>query len=191
MYSFTRSTELYWHTNSFPFTINRMKHVAITVHKMEFVYQKCYADWVKKYFDSYQKTQQDATHGHHTLVLVHSHSRLSAIPSDTSISVQSLLKSYKTVVYSRNYTLHMTPEGSLPWSQQPARQIHTTPKFNIILPSTPRSSKWRPSFGFPIQNPAKFPSPKCVQYAPAHPILLDLITWITFGDKYKSWKDPL
>ena len=61
----------------------------------------------------------------------------------------------------------MEPKGSLPRSQKPitspyskeARSSPCSPShfskihFNIILPFTPRSSKWSPSFKFPHENP--------------------------------------
>jgi hypothetical protein len=57
----------------------------------------------------------------------------------------------------------MKPEGSSPYTQQPATCPYPEPDrsspcppsnlstshFNIILPSTPESSKWSPSSGFP------------------------------------------
>jgi len=50
---------------------------------------------------------------------------------------------------------------------------------NIILPSTPGSSKWF----FPYQNPV-WTSPPHVLHA-HHLILLDLITWIIFDKEYR------
>jgi hypothetical protein len=56
----------------------------------------------------------------------------------------------------------MEPEGSSPYTQEPATcpypepdqsSLRPTPlsniRFNIILPSTPGSSKWSPSLRFP------------------------------------------
>jgi hypothetical protein len=70
--------------------------------------------------------------------------------------------------------------------------VHTSPShflkihFNIILPSTPESSKWFVLSGIPTK----------ILYAPhlstihatchVHLSLLDLITWI-FGEEYRSW----
>ena len=57
---------------------------------------------------------------------------------------------------------------------------------NIILPATPRSSRWFPSLRFPHQNPA-YASPLPIRATcPAHPILHDLITRKILGEECRS-----
>ena len=96
----------------------------------------------------------------------------------------------------------MEPEGLLPHSQQPAtcpypEQHRFSPcspsyilqiNFNIILPSTPGSSKRFLPSGLPIKT----------LYAPLlSPIhdmlvcLLDLITRMTFGEEYREYSSLL
>jgi len=92
----------------------------------------------------------------------------------------------------------MEPEGSVPLLQVPAICPYPDPdqstshapqsfflKFhlNIILPSTPGSSKWPLSLAFPHQNPLLSPIRAT---CPAYLILLDLFTRIIFGEQYKS-----
>jgi len=57
---------------------------------------------------------------------------------------------------------------------------------NIILPSTPGSPQWSPSFRFPHQNPVHaYPLPHTCATCPAHFILLDFITRTILGVEYR------
>jgi hypothetical protein len=85
----------------------------------------------------------------------------------------------------------MEPEGALPRSQlSQINVVHALARFkthfNIIFPTTPRSSKGSLSLSFPHQNPAcTSPLPTRVK-CPPHLIFLDLLPWIKFGKEYKS-----
>ena len=58
---------------------------------------------------------------------------------------------------------------------------------NIILTSTPGSSKWSLSLRFPPLKPCiRLSSPLIHVTCPAHRILLDLITRIIFDERYRS-----
>ena len=58
--------------------------------------------------------------------------------------------------------------------------------FNIVLSSTPGSSKWSLSLRFPYQNPVYISSLPKHATCPAH-LILDLITRKTLGEEYRSW----
>jgi hypothetical protein len=93
----------------------------------------------------------------------------------------------------------LEPECSSPRSQEPSTcpyhepsesTSHPTTNFskihsNPILPSTPRSSEWTPSFVISHQNLVHFFSSPMRATCPAHLILLDLISLMIFEDEYK------
>jgi len=61
--------------------------------------------------------------------------------------------------------------------------------FTVVLPSTPRSSKWPPSLGLPHQHRVrKTVSPL---YAPHAPSILDAMNCTIFGEVYKSHSSSL
>jgi hypothetical protein len=62
--------------------------------------------------------------------------------------------------------------------------------FNIILPSTPGSSKWSPSLRSPHQNPVCTSVSPLRATCPAHHIL-HVITRIIFGDEYRPLSSSL
>ena len=76
-------------------------------------------------------------------------------------------------ILSHSNPLHVTPSHFL--------KIH----FNIILPSTPGSSKWTLSLRFPHHNPAHTsPVPRtCHMPCPSNS---SFFTWITFGKEYRA-----
>ena len=94
----------------------------------------------------------------------------------------------------------MEPEGSLPHSQQPApplsriNPVHASANnflkalLNIIVPSTPRSSKWSLSLRFLHQTPVPYApllSPIRATF-PAHLIIIDLVNRIIFSEAWRS-----
>ena len=65
--------------------------------------------------------------------------------------------------------------------------------FNIILSSTPRSPKCTSSLGSPPPppKPCTHLSSLIRAIRPAHPIVLDLITRVIFGEEYRAQSSPL
>jgi len=104
----------------------------------------------------------------------------------------------KLIVTQSNFLSFMEPVCSLQCSQEPTtgrilRQtnlFHTlSPYFpkvhsNIIHPSLPGSSEWSLPFSFPTKILYAFLISSVHATCPAHLILLDLITLMTFGEEY-------
>ena len=84
---------------------------------------------------------------------------------------------------------------SLSWTRS-VQSMNPTSHFlmihiNIILPSMLRSSKWSPSSGFPTKTlDTPLLSPIHAMF-PASFILLNLITWIIWGEEYRSLSSSL
>ena len=94
-----------------------------------------------------------------------------------------------------HYRIHKSPL-TLPVLSQ-SNRIHTSPThfleicFNITLPSTLRSPKFSVPFSFPDKNLVCTSHLPLRATFPAHLILLDLITQIIFGEKYRSLSSSL
>jgi len=74
----------------------------------------------------------------------------------------------------------------------PVDTLHPTSWRSIlILPSTPRSSKWFLFLRFPTKTLYTHLLSPIHSTCPAHLILLNLITWIIFGEKYRSFSSSL
>ena len=113
---------------------------------------------------------------------------------------QSLREAKQVLSYSRSSPHFMAPSSLLPHSQEPTtcfcpESDHSRPcppslflgiYFNIILPSVRRFSKWPLSSGFPNQNPACTSPLPIRTTCPTCLIYVDLTTWKTFGEAYRS-----
>jgi len=94
----------------------------------------------------------------------------------------------------------MVPEGSSPYSREPATCPCPSPDqsspaspshfhqiyFNIILSPTSGSSKWSLSLRFPYKKSCIHLSSPQTYYMPRQSHFLDLTTGIIFGEEYRS-----
>ena len=62
---------------------------------------------------------------------------------------------------------------------------------NIILPSSPTSSKWPLTMGSPHKNLVCTSHSPIRAACPAHLIRLDLMTPVIFGEEYRSWSSSV
>ena len=97
-------------------------------------------------------------------------------------------------------TFHRTSELiSMSWRTPLATARYSTSipsssfntNFNIVLPSFPTSAKGPLSFRFSYQKPSTNFSSTQEFHTPRHCVHCHLITWIIFGDKYKSESSSL
>jgi len=107
------------------------------------------------------------------------------------ITDPQLAKKFAAFYETRRFitVFHKSPSPTLTLSQNnPNPRPHfLNIRFNFILPSTHRSSKWSLSLRFPHQNALRtYPLHTCRMPCPGHVILIDFITRVIFGAENMS-----
>ena len=99
-----------------------------------------------------------------------------------------LVKKYPAIYGSRSFITAFTNSRhlSLSWTSPCPTYNFLKIGLNIILPSTPGSSRWSLSLRFHHQNPVCTSSPPRHATCPTHLILLDLIISTILGEEYRS-----